>query len=153
MSETGLTPPQAAYLDWLMTPLAERSGDVPADKSSYAKSVGVNRRTLYDWERKPAFRQEWEKRARAVQGSPERLQAVLDALYGAATHPDGPSVQAAKLWLETLEKIQPPTRKVETTSTKKVEIESLTDEELEALLAQGAAEELERRAAKGNGGA
>lgn len=140
MTEITLTEPQRRYLEWLCTPPMERQ---PASKNKFAAEVGYSARTLRDWEAKPLFREEWEKRSKDIQGSPERHQQVLDTLFAKATA-DG-DVQAAKLWLTAMDKITPPTVKVDQTVTSKKAIADLSDDELAALLAQEAAVEAARR--------
>jgi hypothetical protein len=140
-NELNLTEVQRRYLDWLCTPPSERQ---PVSKNKFAELVGKSARTLRDWEAKPVFRDEWERRAKDVQGSPERHQRVLDTLFQKAADGD---VQAAKLWLTALEKIAPPSLKVDQTVTSKKVLAELSDDELAELLASEAAVERARREA------
>ena len=130
-------------MEWLLTPPSER---VVRSKSKWGEENGVARRTLYDWERKPSFRAEWESRAKEIQGSPERTQDVLDAMFVLAKQGD---VSAAKLWLTAMEKITPPTVRVDQTVTAKRALAELSDADLEALLASEAAVELAKRSEVG----
>lgn len=132
---------QAEYMEWLLSAPSDRT---IRSKSEWSRVRDVPRRTLYDWERKPAFRKEWEERAKDLQGSPERTQAILDVLHAKAVS-EG-NVAAAKLWLTTLEKITPPTVKVSSTVRHET-VQELSDAELEALLSSSAADELSRRQA------
>lgn len=89
---------------------------------------------MRDWQQDPLFREAWDREAKAVVGTPERAQTVLDTLYRAATDPDNKNqVQAAKLYLEATNSIKPPPIEVKLTKPT-----DLSDEELDALLAQGA---------------
>ena len=74
-TEALLTSDQQRYMDWLCTAPSER---VPSSKKQYAILATVDVTTLRRWEKKPAFRQEWQTRVDDLQGSPERTQALLD---------------------------------------------------------------------------
>ena len=50
-------PRHEAYLNWLVTAPAERALKTHAE---FARTVGVDRRTLYDWRATAEFRKEWE---------------------------------------------------------------------------------------------
>jgi hypothetical protein len=118
-------------MEWLTTPKADRQ---PPFKQGLADELGVSPRVLSDWQQRPDFRDAWDREAKAVVGTPERAQAVLDELYKAATDPTNRAqVQAAKLYLEATNSIRPPS--IEVTVKKTTE---LTDDELDALLTQGA---------------
>jgi hypothetical protein len=53
------------------------------------------------------FVREWDRRAAELNVHPERTQAVIDALYGAAA---GGDVKAASLYLQYVEKFTPKRR-------------------------------------------
>ena len=55
------------------------------------------------------FAKEWDRRAAELNVHPERTQAVIDALHGAAVRG---SVQAASLYLQYVEKFTPKRRVV-----------------------------------------
>lgn len=120
-------------LDWLVTPAGHRE---PSTKTALAELLGVNPRTLRQWQEEPAFRDAWRARVSKMVGSPERAQNIMNSLYEAAIDVSNRNqVQAAKLYLEATNSIKPPP--VELTVKKTSE---LTDEELDALLVQGAKE-------------
>ena len=131
-------PRKLRYLQWLTTPKAER---VPRTQAGFADELGVHVRSLRDWQADPLFREAWEREAKAVVGTPERAQHVLDTLYAAATDPENKQhVQAAKLYLEATNSIKPPPIEVKLTKPSE-----LSDDELDELIARGAAELADQR--------
>lgn len=112
---------QSRFLDWLLTPAADREHQYIKD---WCAANGVDSHTPADWKRDRRFRREWEDRANAKNIGVERMQNVIDTLYEAAVDGD---VQAAKLYIQEVEKLRPP-RQVEADR----DIEHLSDEELEA---------------------
>lgn len=130
-----LTPPQVEYLDWLCTPPGERE---PSSKMKMAVHIGVDVKTLRRWEKKPAFRKQWEERVADIQGSPERTQSVLDMLYSKAMDGD---TKSAQLYLQATNRMAPPT--IEVKSDRKTT--EMSDEELDELIAAMAAREKESR--------
>lgn len=133
-------PRKLRYLQWLTTPKSERD---PPSQQKFADELGVHVRSLRDWQADPLFREAWEREAKAVVGTPERAQTVLDTLYAAAIDRENRNqVQAAKLYLEATNSIKPPPIEV-----KVLKPAELSDEDLDALLAQGAAELSAARAA------
>ena len=130
-----LTPAQTEYLDWLCTPPGERE---PSSKMKMAAHIGVDVKTLRRWEKKPAFRKQWEERVADIQGSPERTQSVLDMLYSKAMDGD---TKSAQLYLQATNRMAPPT--IEVKSDRKTT--EMSDEELDELIAAMAAREKESR--------
>lgn len=129
------------FLDWLCTPIRERR---PKTMEALAEQMGVTRRSLSNWKADPEFLIEWENRYRKTVGSPERAQAVLDAMYATAIDRDDPKhVQAGKNYLEMIDAVKP--KKMEVTVSGSAR--DLSDEQLEAILASKAAREIEQRAA------
>lgn len=125
---------QTEYLDWLVTPSHER---VPKTQSEMAKRLGVDPTTLRRWEKRPTFKSEWDKRVSEIQGSPERTQRLLDALYTKALAGDN---RAAQLYLQATNRLVTAPTVVQTVSAKE-----LSDEELSRLLSTMASDEQERR--------
>lgn len=123
--DTTLDHRQEKYLQWLMVPANMRQ---PASKNAYAAENGLDSSTLRRWEKKPAFKAEWEKRVADLQGSPERTQRLLDALYEAGLGGDN---KAAQLYLQATNRLAPTQIKVEHTQT----VSELSDAELDALIA------------------
>jgi len=133
--DLGLTVNQQKYLDWLCTAPSER---VPATKQAFADAIGVDVTTVRRWEKKDVFARLWETRARAVQGSPERTQKVLDTLHERALDGD---VRAAQLWLQAMDKMAPAQVEVKTDR----QAAQLSDEELDELIGAMAARERDSR--------
>ena len=122
-------------MDWLCTAPSERQ---PATKKQMADAVGVDITTLRRWEKKPFFKEEWQKRVDDIQGSPERTQALLDTLYKKALDGD---VKSAQLYLQATNRMAPPT--VEVKSDRKAA--DLSDDELDKLIGAMAAREKQQR--------
>lgn len=133
-----LSQPQQEYLDWLCTAPSER---VPPSKNKMAEHLGVDVKTLRRWEKKPAFRNQWQERVDDIQGSPERTQRVLDTLYAKAVDGD---VKSAQLYLQATNRMAPPT--IEVKSDRKAQ--ELSDAELDELIAALAAREKDSRQLK-----
>jgi len=138
MEEATLTALQQRYVDWLCTAPQER---VPATKKAMAVELGVDITTLRRWEKRPVFKQSWQKQVDEVQGSPERTQALLDTLYAKAI---GGDVKSAQLYLQATNRMAPPT--VEVRSEKRVA--ELSDEDLDGLIAAMAQRERDARVLK-----
>jgi len=73
-----LTIDQEKYLAWL---LVEKMFREPKTKKEFAEFIGVTPGTLSNWESKKAFLERWRLGVRGTTESPERTQALLDALY------------------------------------------------------------------------
>lgn len=132
-------PRHQRFVDWLTTPKSERQ---PAMLKDLASELGVSDRTLRDWKERPAIRAVWEEQAKKVVGSPERAQDVLEAMYARAVDSTDPKqVQAAKLYLEAIEAIKPPTVEVRSVS----DLAKVSDDELQAMIAATAGQMLEER--------
>lgn len=131
---TILDPKQIQYLEWLVTPSHER---VPRTQSEMARMLGVDPTTVRRWEKRPTFKTEWDKRVNEIQGSPERTQRLLDALYDKALSGDN---RAAQLYLQATNRLVPQVTINNTTNTAE-----LSDEDLNKLLAGMAEREQSRR--------
>ena len=132
-------PRHQRFVDWLTTPKSERQ---PVMLKDLAFELGVSDRTLRDWKERPAIRAVWEEQAKKVVGSPERAQDVLEAMYARAVDSTDPKqVQAAKLYLEAIEAIKPPTVEVRSVS----DLAKVSDDELQAMIAATAGQMLEER--------
>jgi len=134
-TEAFLNSDHQRYMDWLCTAPSER---VPVSKKQYAASVSVDVTTLRRWEKKPAFRQEWQTRVDDLQGSPERTQALLDTLYNKALEGD---TKSAQLYLQATNRMAPAT--IEVKSEKRSA--ELSDSELDELIAALATREKQSR--------
>lgn len=133
-----LTQAQQEYLEWLCTAPSERN---PVSKNKMADHLGVDVKTLRRWEKKPAFRNQWQERVDDIQGSPERTQRVLDMLYSRAVDGD---VKSAHLYLQATNRMAPPT--IEVKSDRRSQ--DLSDSELDELIAAAAAREKDARTLK-----
>lgn len=129
---------QEKYLNWLTVPAPMRS---PKSKEAYAKENGVDVTTLRRWEKKPAFKGEWQKRVEELQGSPERTQGLLDEIYRRAMDGDN---KAAQLYLQATNRLAP----TQVNVTHQQSLAEISDKELEELIAATAKVERETRLEK-----
>jgi hypothetical protein len=86
----------------------------------------VDPTTLRRWEKKDWFKTQWDAKVAEIQGSPERTQRLLDALYAKALEGDN---KAAQLYLQATNRLLPPQTVINTSKAS-----DLSDEELEALI-------------------
>lgn len=113
------------FIDWLCNP-----DNRPWNCAQYERDHNLPVRTTQFWKKHPRVRPEIEKRANDLNMSPERAQAVMNAIFAAAV---GGDMKAATLYLQHIDKLKP--RKIIIQDER---IESLTDEQLQALLAEHA---------------
>jgi len=125
---------QLQYLEWLVTPSPER---IPRTQAEMSRTLGVDPTTLRRWEKKPVFKKEWDNRVNEIQGSPERTQRLLDALYNNALTGDN---RAAQLYLQATNRLVAAPTPSQTTNASE-----LSDEELDKLLASLAEREQSKR--------
>lgn len=89
------------YLEWLLTPPSRRQ---PKTKADFAASLGVDRSTLYKYERDPVFQREYQRLSRGL-FKVEKAEKVIDTLFQIATDPDNRNaVSAARTLLEWMDK-------------------------------------------------
>lgn len=122
---------QEKYLNWLLVPAPMRQ---PRTQEQYAAMNDIDTTTLRRWQKKPHFKQEWQKRVEELQGSPERTQKLLDTIYERALGGDN---KAAQLYLQATNRLAPTQITVEHTS----KASEISDEELDQLIASVAAAE------------
>jgi len=127
---------QEKYLNWLLTPKGDR---IPASQAQYCRENNVDPTTVRRWEKKDVFRREWQKRVDDLQGSPERTQQLLDALYNKAIEGD---TRAANLYLQATHRLTPPPS-AETTAARSMA--ELSNDELDQLILDAAKKERELR--------
>lgn len=140
--ETLPDPRHERYCQWLSTVRSERN---PKTKTALADELGVNIRTLRDWDAKPEFAKELEKRVKFIVGSPERTKAVLDAMFEVATDPQRrDQVSAQKAYLEAVGYLQPNPKQVVGASNAD-DTSKLSIEELDKLISDRASAEREAR--------
>jgi len=110
------------FIEWLVDPMR-----VPSTQQQWAALHGVNPDSVTRWKRNPDFVREWEAAARQLNVGVERTQAVVNALFGAATSGD---TKAASLYLQYIDKFTPKQRLV----VEDAEVAGLSDGELLAEL-------------------
>lgn len=138
--ESTLDERQEKYLNWLLVPQGYRN---PPTQEAYAKTEGVDPVTLRRWQKKPHFKNEWEKRVQELQGSPERTQKLLDEIYERALQGDN---KAAQLYLQATNRLAPTTVNVNHSQS----LSEISDKDLEELISSVARTEQEARL-HGNG--
>jgi len=128
MSKTArlfLTEVQESYLVWLLTPEDTRT---PKTKKEWAELHDVHYNTLGVWEKNKVFKERWDLGVKGMAQSPERTQALLDALYAKGVAGD---VKSAELYLKATGFMQQvSTINLNNTSS----VKELTDEELNAMI-------------------
>lgn len=110
---------QSEFLDWLLTLDQEKEHKTV---KAWADAHGITSTTCTSWKRDRRFLREWEERAASKNISVDRLQNVINTLYEAACKGD---VNAAKLYMQHVEKLRPPVQ-VEADT----DVADLSDEEL-----------------------
>lgn len=122
-------PRKEELLQWLVT--APELRELETHDQLGAK-LGVSRRTLYTWKHEKEFHDEWDERAVAAAGDPERTQRVLDALFAQAVNPESQKqVQAAKAWADIAGIIKPPKKEAPSINT-----DDLTAAQIDELLVE-----------------
>lgn len=119
-----LTEVQEAYLAWLLTPEDTRD---PKTKKDWAEKHDVHNNTLGVWEKNKVFKERWELGVKGMAQSPERTQALLDALYVKGIAGD---VKSAELYLKATGQMQ----QAQTVNINTSSVKELTDEELQSMI-------------------
>lgn len=120
-----LTRQQEEYLEWLLTPKESRT---PKTKKAWAEEHGIHFNTVGVWEKRKDFQERWSLGVKGLTQSPERSQALLDALYVKGIAGD---VRSAELYLKATGQMasqQNINIKTETS------VKELSDEELQTLI-------------------
>ena len=130
---------QEKYLNWLLVPPHER---IPSSQLKYCEENNVDPTTVRRWQKKPWFIKEWDRRVEELQGSPERTQRILDALYDKGVDGD---VRAAKLYLEATNRLNP---QQSTSGASSKGMADLSDSELDELIGKMAEREKSQRQLK-----
>lgn len=115
-----LSTPQLEYIEWLCDP--QRQGS----KKEWARDHGFAESTIFRWQNDRWFKQAYEQRLAELNVSPDRIQAVVDALWAAASRGD---TKAASLYLQYVDRLQPKRVVIED-----ARVAGLSDEELRAEL-------------------
>jgi hypothetical protein len=98
-------PEKMRFIEWLTTPPTARN---PPTEAEFARMIDVSVKTLFNWKHDREFRDVWQGETDQVIGDLDKRQAVLDALYAAASDPRNPRhVPAAKLYLEAIKQMSP----------------------------------------------
>ena len=92
-----------SLLEWVLAG-PERT---PVTQKAWAVENDMHEDSIRRIKRDVRFVREWDRRAAELNVHPERTQAVIDALYGAAA---GGDVKAASLYLQYVEKFTPKRR-------------------------------------------
>tara|TARA_S200002703_G_scaffold159693_2_gene174153 strand:+ start:1805 stop:2233 length:429 start_codon:yes stop_codon:yes gene_type:complete len=130
---------QEKYLNWLLTPPHER---IPSSQLKYCEENEIDPTTVRRWQKKAWFIKEWDRRVEELQGSPERTQRILDALYDKGVDGD---VRAAKLYLEATHRLTPAPSSSKGSSKGMAD---LSDGELDELIGKMAEREKSQRQLK-----
>lgn len=110
----------ARYVEWLLTPAAERQ---PPSKAKLAESMGVTPQTLRHYQKDPVFQRQLQKDARAL-ARVDQVPDILQSLYLQAIDQTNPrSVAAGKAFLDYVEKVTPG-------EDAPLDLENVTDEDL-----------------------
>jgi len=110
---------------WL---LVEKTFREPKTKKDFAELIGVTVGSLQNWESKKAFLERWRLGVRGTTESPERTQALLDALYIKGIAGD---VKSSELYLKaTGQMVNASTVNINNTTS----VKDLSDAELAELI-------------------
>lgn len=113
-----------AFIEWLLTPSDSRS---PNSRAKLAEAMGVVPQTLRNYQKDPWFQRELMRQGRES-ARVEKLPEILENLYQQAIDPLNPrSVQAAKVFIDHVEKVVP-------SEADSADIESMSEEELGKLV-------------------
>lgn len=135
-----MTEQQAEFLDWWVTPNPDK---VPRSIIAWAVEHDVTTETLRRWRKHDWWEVALRKRLAELNVSPDRVQAVIDALFATATDQEHKQqVQAARVLLEYTQQLMP----VQPVLPADRGPENLTDDEVEAEYARLLLEEARRSA-------
>lgn len=115
------------FAHWLCTPKWERE---QKSISQWAEAHGYNKTTCYRWRKDERFQRFLRKVAEDYNLGTERIQDVINSVFEKASNGD---MQAARLYLEHVNKLRPPTVVVEHKGISEMSQEEL-DAELKELL-------------------
>ncbi len=127
---------QLQLIDWLTDPNRE------GNHKDFALAHDVSPETVYRWKKQEDFRREWDKRLVELNIRPDRVQAVVEELWKAASNPGRDQVKAAQLYLAFVDRYSP---KITLVHDKRA-LAEISDEELDSMLAAAAGEEMAQRA-------
>lgn len=83
-----VTEVQHEFIEWLLDPSRQGS------QREWAESHGIRVTTVGHWKKQRFFRDAWDKRALELNGGPERVQNIIQAMYNKAMDGDVPAMKA-----------------------------------------------------------
>lgn len=111
---------QEEFIEWLLDP--EKKGS----QNDWARANNISPSTLSNWKRSDRiFKDAWERRAAELNIDPERIQAIVNALFQKAKDGD---VKAMELYLRFTEKYTP---KVDLGKPAETSLSEMSDAELQ----------------------
>jgi len=129
MSKTSrlfLTETQEKYLEWLLQPVDSRN---PKTKKDWAEQHNLHYNTLGVWEKNKNFQERWNLGVKGLAQSPERAQALLDALFIKGIAGD---TKSAELYLKATNQMPNAAQQINIKS--ETSIKELTDDELHSMI-------------------
>jgi hypothetical protein len=129
MSKTSrlfLTETQEQYLEWLLQPVDSRN---PKTKKEWAEQHGIHYNTVGQWEKNKNFQERWNLGVKGLAQSPERAQALLDALFIKGIAGD---TKSAELYLKATNQMPNAAQQINIKS--ETSIKELTDDELHSMI-------------------
>ena len=93
---------KARYVEWYALPDSEK---LPRTSKEWGAEFGVPERTLAAWRKSVWFRDQLELLYGQVNVSPDRVQAVIDAMHSQAVQGN---TKAAELYMRMVDRIAPP---------------------------------------------
>jgi hypothetical protein len=129
MSKTGrlfLTETQEQYLEWLLQPTDSRN---PKTKKEWSEQHDVHYNTVGQWEKNKNFQERWNLGVKGLTQSPERAQALLDALFIKGIAGD---TKSAELYLKATGQMPNAAQQINIKS--ETSVKELTDEELQSMI-------------------
>lgn len=124
--EIQLSDVQKEFLEWLVDP---RTSAEKGTQKEWAKAHDVQPETPSRWKQDMAFRRAWDRRLHDLNISPDRIQRVIDEVYGIienGSHAD--KIKAATLYLQFINRLSPKDKAPAGEPEK--DIEDMSDEEL-----------------------
>jgi len=121
-----LTELQEAYLEWLLQPADSRN---PKTKKEWAEKHDVHYNTVGQWEKNKNFQERWNLGVKGLAQSPERAQALLDALFIKGIAGD---TKSAELYLKATNQMPNASQQINIKS--ETSIKELSDDELQSMI-------------------
>lgn len=121
-----LTVAQESYLEWLLQPTDSR---VPKTKKEWAELNDVHINTLGTWEKNKNFIERHMLGVKGLAQSPERAQALLDALFIKGVAGD---TKSAELYLKATGQMPNAAQQINIKS--ETSVKELSDEDLQAMI-------------------